>query len=59
MAAKHLVLDGHHVVLHARNVARGQEALASVPGAETVLIGDLSGMKETAAGGRCQCIREL
>jgi len=47
MAAKQLILDGHHVVLHARNVARGQEALASVPGAETVLIGDLSDMKET------------
>lgn len=47
MAAKQLVLDGHHVVLHARNIARGQEALASVPGAETVLIGDLSDMKET------------
>lgn len=42
LAAKQLVMEGHHVILHARNAARGQEALAKVPGAETVLVGDLS-----------------
>ena len=42
MAAKLLVGQGHRVVLHARNEKRGSEALAAVPGAETVLCSDLS-----------------
>ena len=42
MAAQLLVEEGHKVVLHARNEARGNEAMASVPGAETVVIGDLA-----------------
>ncbi|MEQ8364321.1 MAG: SDR family NAD(P)-dependent oxidoreductase [Cyclobacteriaceae bacterium] len=47
LAAQQLVHDGHQVVLHARNKSRGQEALAKVPGAETVLIGDLSDIAQT------------
>lgn len=47
LAAKTLVSQGHKVVLHARNPARGREALASVPGAETVFIGDLSSIEQT------------
>ena len=47
MAAGFLVEQGHRVVLHARNPQRGQEALAAVPGAETVLIGDLTSIAQT------------
>jgi len=47
MAAQLLVEQGHQVVLHARNEARGKEALASVPGAKSVVIGDLSSVRET------------
>ena len=32
-AAKQLVLEGHEVLLHARDEARAQQALAGVPGA--------------------------
>ncbi len=46
-AAKKLVNEGHQVVLHARNESRGQHAMDQCPGAETVLIGDLSNEKET------------
>ena len=42
MAAQLLLRQGHGVVLHARNEQRGQEALAAVSGAETVVIGDLT-----------------
>ena len=47
LAAKALVADGHRVVLHARNKDRGQDALDKVPGAETVVTGDLSNIEET------------
>ena len=47
MAAQLLIQQGHAVVLHARNEKRGQEALAAVPGAETVVIGDLSSIAQT------------
>jgi NAD(P)-dependent dehydrogenase (short-subunit alcohol dehydrogenase family) len=47
MAAKFLVSEGHLVVLHARNTERGREALSKVPGAEKVLIADLSSIEET------------
>ena len=47
MAASLLVERGHAVVLHARNEARGREALAAVPGADTVLCGDLSSLSQT------------
>ena len=52
MAAQLLVEQGHTPVLHARNEQRGREAMTAVPGAETVVIGDLSSvaqMKEVAA----------
>lgn len=47
LAAKELVLQGHQVVLHARNEERARTAIREVPGAETVLIGDLSDLKAT------------
>ena len=47
LAAKFLVSHGYHVVLHARNTARGKEALAKVPGADKVLTADLSSIEET------------
>ena len=47
MAAQLLLEQGHGVVLHARNQPRGQEALSLVPGAETVVIGDLSSIAQT------------
>ncbi len=47
MAAQLLLEQGHTVVLHARNEQRGQEALAAVPGAETVVCGDLSSVAQT------------
>ncbi|HET7001334.1 MAG TPA: SDR family NAD(P)-dependent oxidoreductase, partial [Puia sp.] len=47
LAAKLLVSQGHHVVLHARNEARGREALAKLPGADKVLTADLSNIEET------------
>jgi NAD(P)-dependent dehydrogenase (short-subunit alcohol dehydrogenase family) len=45
-AAQLLIQQGHQVVLHARSPRRGEEALAAVPGAETVVIGDLSSIKQ-------------
>ncbi|MPR34795.1 SDR family NAD(P)-dependent oxidoreductase [Salmonirosea aquatica] len=47
LAAQQLVSEGHQVVLHARNKARGQDAMNQVPGAETVLTADLSNTEET------------
>ena len=47
MAAKLLIEQEHTVVLHARNAERGQQALAAAPGAEAVVIGDLSSMAQT------------
>jgi len=47
MAARLLVANGHEVVLHARNQNRADEALSSVPEAETAVIGDLSSISET------------
>jgi len=47
LAAKLLVEQGHQVVLHARNAKRGRDALDKVPGAETVLTGDLASIEET------------
>lgn len=48
MAAQLLVEQGHAVVLHARNGARGREAMQAVPGAQAVVIGDLSSIAETS-----------
>ena len=47
MAAVLLIEQGHQVVLHARNDSRAEAALAAVPGAETVVIGDLSSIAQT------------
>ena len=47
LAAKKLIDLGHQVVLHARSEKRGKEALSNAPGAETVLIGDLSSIEHT------------
>jgi NAD(P)-dependent dehydrogenase (short-subunit alcohol dehydrogenase family) len=47
MAAELLIELGHGVVLHARNEKRGQEAIAAVPGAEAVVIGDLTSIAQT------------
>jgi NAD(P)-dependent dehydrogenase (short-subunit alcohol dehydrogenase family) len=47
LAAKALIAEGHHVVLHARNEKRGQEALDKAPGAAGVQTADLSNIDET------------
>ena len=47
MAGQLLIEQGHRVVLHARNQRRGREALSAVPGAETVVIGDLMSITQT------------
>ena len=48
MAARLLVEQGHHVVLHARSQARADEAMTTVPGAQTAVVGDLSSIKQTS-----------
>jgi len=47
MAAQLLIDQGHQVVLHARSKVRAQEALAAVPGAETVTVGDMASVAQT------------
>lgn len=47
MAAQLLIEQGHSVVLHARSEQRGRNALAALPGAEKVVIGDLSSIAQT------------
>src|ERR1700722_13022014 len=47
--AKQLAREGHEVVLHARDEARAQQALAGVPGAAAALPGDLSSIASTRA----------
>jgi NAD(P)-dependent dehydrogenase (short-subunit alcohol dehydrogenase family) len=47
MAAKLLIEQAHNVVLHGRNAQRGREAISAVPGAETVVIGDLTSIAQT------------
>ncbi|TDZ37342.1 Short-chain dehydrogenase chyC [Colletotrichum spinosum] len=42
IAAQKLVENGHQVTLHARNAQRAEDAKKAVPGAEGVLVGDLS-----------------
>jgi NAD(P)-dependent dehydrogenase (short-subunit alcohol dehydrogenase family) len=46
--ARDLVAGGHRVVLHARGARRGEEALAAVPGAAGVVVGDLASLAQTA-----------
>lgn len=45
--ARDLVAKGHSVTLHARSAARAKDAEKACPGAEGVLIGDLSSINET------------
>ena len=47
MAARLLVDEGHHVVLHARSQARADEAMTTVPGAQAAVVGDLSSIEQT------------
>lgn len=47
MSARLLVAGGHQVVLHARNLNRAKEAMSLVPGAKSIVIGDLSVIAET------------
>jgi NAD(P)-dependent dehydrogenase (short-subunit alcohol dehydrogenase family) len=47
LAAQALLKKGHKVVLHARNAQRAKDATAACPGAEAVLIADLSSIAET------------
>jgi NAD(P)-dependent dehydrogenase (short-subunit alcohol dehydrogenase family) len=47
LAAKRLIEQGHHVVLHARNAERAHEAIKKVSGAEAILTADLSNIEET------------
>lgn len=46
-AAQSLLGDGHDVVLHARSKDRAAQALATVIGAPSVVIGDLASQEET------------
>ena len=47
LTAASLIQQGHQVVLHARNHQRGQDALKKNPGAEAVLIADLTNIEAT------------
>lgn len=47
LAAESLINQGHQVVLHARNKQRANDTENEIPGAEDMVIGDLSSMKET------------
>jgi len=47
LAAKALIDLGHQVVLHARNIERGKQAMNKTLGAEDVLVADLSNIEET------------
>lgn len=49
LAAQRLIAQGHQVVLHARNAERARHAAAACPGAEAVLVADLSSIDETKA----------
>src|SRR5678816_1497471 len=49
LAAKALIDLGHKVVIHARSIEREKQAMIKTPGAEDVLLGDLSSIEETKA----------
>jgi NAD(P)-dependent dehydrogenase (short-subunit alcohol dehydrogenase family) len=49
MAAQLLVEDGHEVTLHARSEQRAAAALASAPGAQAALAGDLASIADVRA----------
>jgi NAD(P)-dependent dehydrogenase (short-subunit alcohol dehydrogenase family) len=48
-AARDLAAAGHEVLLHARSEARAEEAIAAVPTALGVAVGDLASLRETCA----------
>jgi NAD(P)-dependent dehydrogenase (short-subunit alcohol dehydrogenase family) len=45
MAAQLLVGEGHRVTLHARNESRADDARMAAPGAEAVVVGDVTSME--------------
>ena len=47
LIARSLIAQGHKVTLHARNLQRAEVAMAGAPGAEGVLIADLSSITQT------------
>jgi len=47
LTAQRLVKSGHRVILHARNPTRAEDAKKACPGAESVLIADLSSLSAT------------
>lgn len=47
MAAELMVAAGHKVVIHARNEKRASNVRSSIPGAEAIVIGDLSSVEAT------------
>jgi NAD(P)-dependent dehydrogenase (short-subunit alcohol dehydrogenase family) len=47
--AQELVARGHEVLLHGRNPARAEAAMAAVPGAQGVVAGDLESIAQTRA----------
>jgi len=47
LAAKTLIAKGYRVVVHARNEKRAADVRKSLPGAEAIVIGDLSSIAET------------
>lgn len=47
LIARQLIAQGHQVTLHARNSKRAEVAIAGAPGAERVLIADLSSIAQT------------
>jgi NAD(P)-dependent dehydrogenase (short-subunit alcohol dehydrogenase family) len=47
VVSRNLIAQGHQVTLHARNSQRAAQAVAAVPGAEGVLIADLSSISQT------------
>lgn len=49
MAAQLLVETGHRVVVHGRDQTRANAALASLPGAEAAVVGDLSNIRKMRA----------
>jgi len=46
MAAELLLKDGHQVTVHARNQARAAQVRTRLPGADSVVIGDLSAIED-------------
>src|SRR5262245_9664309 len=51
MAARLALDEGHEVVAHARNDRRAEETRSKLPGAQEVLVGDLSSIAETKSLG--------